>query len=211
VFQKLKMNNSGVENKFYIVQGAIKDMYKTHMQCNLLMARRVHAYIKTMEEDNYTVTFFAQDAATQVVDFLQGIHQRVVSQVAHKPPPDTYMTLAAMTERAAWVMELGSARGVLGEKKLQLILRDFPTSFKTEYVRDSAAMIERLASLETDKRKGITNIVAQTLCTNLFGVRAVHPRTKRAPKAASVPVTPEAAQDATDSFTATATRRLFPS
>jgi hypothetical protein len=78
VYQKLKMNNSGVENKFYVAQGAVKDMYKTHMQCNFLMARRVHEYIKTMEEENYTVTFFAQDAATQVVDFLQSVNTSVL-------------------------------------------------------------------------------------------------------------------------------------
>jgi hypothetical protein len=55
-------------------------------------------------------------------------------------------------------------------KKLQLILSEFPTSFKTDDVRDSAAMVQRLTSLETDKRKGITKTIAETLCTNLFGV-----------------------------------------
>jgi hypothetical protein len=195
------MNNSGVENKFYIVQGAIKDMYKTHMQCDRLMAKRVTLYIKTMEEDGYTIKRFAQDGVTKIVQFLLAMHQHIVSKVANKQPPDTYMTLEAMTERADWVTKLGSARGLLGEKRLQLILREFPTSFKTEYVRDSAAMVERLASLETDKRKGITNTVAQTLCTNLFGFVA----------AACVPVTPEAAQDVMDRSAATTTRRLFPS
>jgi ERCC4-type nuclease len=203
VYQKLKMSNSGVENKFYIVQGQIKDLFKAHMQCDIMMRKRVHEYIKTMEEDNYTVTFFAQDAATQIVDFLRGIHQRVESQIANKQPPDTYMTLKAMIERADWVTALGSARkslaqGTLGEKKLQLILREFPTSFKAEYNRDSASIVQRLTSLETDKRRGITNITAQTLCTNLFGVAAAHPRTEHVPKAASIPVTPEASQDMAD-------------
>jgi ERCC4-type nuclease len=186
-YQKLKMRNSGVENKFYIVQGKIQDLYKTHMQWAIHMGKRVHQNIKEMEEDGYTVSRFAQDAKKEIVDFLRKIHLRVESQVANKQPPDTYMTLTRMIERADWVTELGIARGALGEKKLQLILSEFPTSFKTEYNRDSAAMVQRLASLETDKRRGITNSAAQTLCTNLFGVVA----TEHAPNAVSVPVTPD--------------------
>jgi hypothetical protein len=181
------MRNSGVENKFYIVQGKIQDLYKTHMQWAIHMGKRVHQNIKEMEEDGYTVSRFAQDAKKEIVDFLRKIHLRVESQVANKQPPDTYMTLTRMIERADWVTELGIARGALGEKKLQLILSEFPTSFKTEYNRDSAAMVQRLASLETDKRRGITNSAAQTLCTNLFGVVA----TEHAPNAVSVPVTPD--------------------
>jgi hypothetical protein len=179
------MRNSGVENKFYIVQGDIKDLYKTikdlyktaHMQWLPDMGKRVYQNIKEMERDDYTVFHFAQDAVTQIVDFLRQNHRLVESQVANKQPPDTYMTLTAITERADWVTELGIARkslppGALGEKKLQLILSEFPTSFKTDYVRDSAAMVQRLASLETDKRKGITKTIAEMLCTNLFGVVA---------------------------------------
>jgi ERCC4-type nuclease len=215
VYQKLKMNNSGVDYKFYIVQGQIKDLYKTaHMQWAISMGKRVHENIKAMERDDYTVSFFAQDAVTQIVDFLRDIHRRLELHVANKQPPDTYMTLVAMTQRADWVTELGSARkslsrGTLGEKKLQMILRDFPTSFKTEYNRDSAAMIQRLASLETDKGRGITKSTAEKLCTNLFGVATAQPRTEHAPKAASVPVTPEASQDVTDISAVTAKRRLF--
>jgi hypothetical protein len=53
------MNNSGVENKVYIVQGKLKDMYKkSHYQCDRVMAKRVHQYTKTMEEDGYTVRLF---------------------------------------------------------------------------------------------------------------------------------------------------------
>jgi hypothetical protein len=116
------------------------------------------------------------------------------------------MTLVAMTERADWVTELSSARkslsrGTLGEKKLQMILRDFPTSFKTEYNRDSAAMVQRLASLETDKGRGITKSTAEKICTTLFGVATAPLRMEHALKAASVPVTPvtpKASRHATD-------------
>jgi hypothetical protein len=200
VNQKLKMNNSGVEKKFYIVQGQIKDLFKVKVQSDIMMRKRVHEYIKTMEEDNYTVTFFTQDAVTQIVDFLRGIHQHV-GVVGSKPsPPDTYMPLTAMIERADWVTELNAVRkslaqGTLGEKKLQLILLEFPTSFETEYNRDSAAMVQRLASLETDKRRGITITTAHTLCTNLFGAVATRPRREHTPRAASVPVTPNASQE----------------
>jgi ERCC4-type nuclease len=198
-YQKLKMDNSGVENKFYIVQGAIKDLYKTHMQCDLGMAKRVHLYTKTMEEDGYTVQRFAQDGATQIVDFLRGIHKHVESQVANKQPPDTYMTLKAMSERADWVTELGSARkllpvGVMGEKKLQMILSEFPVGFKAEYDSDSAAVVQRLASLKTDKGRGISQSTAQSLCSNLFGVSAGPPRTEHSagpPRMEHAPVTPE--------------------
>jgi ERCC4-type nuclease len=139
VYQKLKMSNSGVENKFYIVQGEIKDLYKTHMQWDVTMAKRVHENIKTMEEDGYTVSSFAQDATTQIVDFLRGIHHNMESLVANQQPPDSYMPLTAMIERADWVTELGSARGVLGEKMLKLILSAFPISFATVplWFRDS--------------------------------------------------------------------------
>jgi ERCC4-type nuclease len=193
VYQKLKMSNSGVENKFYIVQGEIKDLYKTHMQWAFAMGKRVHENIKTMEEDGYTVSSFAQEATTQIVDFLRGIHHNMESLVANQQPPDSYMPLTAMIERADWVTELGSARGVLGEKMLKLILSEFPTStkFKTEYNHGSAAMLQRLVSLKTDKNRGMSKSTAQTLCTNLFGVVATHPRTEHASKSASVPVTPE--------------------
>jgi hypothetical protein len=178
VYQKLKMSNSGVENKFYIVQGEIKDLYKTHMQWDFTMAKRVHENIKTMEEDGYTVSSFAQDATTKIVDFLRGIHHNMESLVANQQPPDSYMPLTVMIERADWVTELGSARGVLGEKMLKLILSAFPISFKREYNRDSAAMVQRLASLKTDKNRGMSKSTAQTLCTNLFGVVvATHPIT----------------------------------
>jgi ERCC4-type nuclease len=195
VYQKLKMRNSGVEHKFYLVQGNIKDLYKTaHMQWDFAMGKRVHENIKAMERDDYTVVKFAQDAVTHIVDFLRQTHRHVELQVANKKPPDTYMTLTVMIERADWATELGVARkslprGALGEKKLQLILSEFPTSFKTDYDRDSAAMVQRLASLETDKRKGVTKSTAEALCTNLFGVVTEH-----ATKGASVPVTPEASR-----------------
>jgi hypothetical protein len=46
--------NSGVENKFYIVQGQIKDLYyKTaHMQWAISMGKQVHENIKAMERDD---------------------------------------------------------------------------------------------------------------------------------------------------------------
>jgi ERCC4-type nuclease len=210
-YQRLKMDNSGVENKLYIVQGAIVDLYKTHMQHDFTMRKRVHEHIKDMERDGYTIYFFPQDAATQIVHFLRDMHRYLESQLANKKPLDSYMTLTAMTERADWVTKLGSAkkllpRGSFGEKKMRMILNEFPTSFKMIYYRDSAAIVQRLASLNTDKRSGISKSTAQTLCTNLFGVVA---RTKTTPKAASIPVTPETSQDVADSSAVTAKRRLF--
>jgi hypothetical protein len=126
----------------------------------------------------------------------------------------TYMSLTAMTERADWVTELGVARkslrrGSLGKKKLQLILSEFPTSFKKDYDRDSAAMFKRLASLVSDKRKGITKRIAETLCTNLFGVATEH-----ATKGTSLLVTPEACRDVANNSAVSAVaakRRFFPS
>jgi hypothetical protein len=70
-------------------------------------------------------------------------------------------------------------------------------------------MVQRLVSLETDKRRGITKSTAEKLCTNLFGVATAHPSTEHAPKAAGVPVTPEASQDVTNISAVTAKRRLF--
>jgi hypothetical protein len=109
------------------------------------MGKRVQANIMTMTKDGYTVLPFAQDAKTQIVDYLCGIHHEMVLLVAKKQPPDRYMTLAAMTARVNWVTELGSRRGKVGEKKLQLILAEFPLSFRREYMRDSDAMIRRLS------------------------------------------------------------------
>jgi hypothetical protein len=59
--------------------------------------------------------------------------------------------------------------GALGEKKLQLILSE---SHKLQDGLCSRVLpFQRLASLETDKRKGITKTI-EMLCTNLFGVVA---------------------------------------
>jgi hypothetical protein len=54
-------------------------------------------------------------------------------------------------------------------KKLQLDSERISTSFKTDDVRERCHGSET-TSLETDKRKGITKTIAETLCTNLFGV-----------------------------------------
>jgi ERCC4-type nuclease len=195
VYQKLKMDNSGIENKLFIVQGRVGDLFKTaHMQWPLSMGKRVHQNIKAMQRDDYTVSIFAQDAVTQIVDFLRVMHHRVESQVATNQPPDTYMALTEMIKRADWVTELGSARkslqSALGEKKLRMILCEFPTSFKTNYDNDSAAVVQRLVSLKTDKGRGISKSTAQALCTNLFRAAAAQSRTEPRPKTARVPVTP---------------------
>jgi YtoQ family protein len=190
VFQNLKMNHSGIENTFYIVQGEIKDLYSKYFDWYPDVKRQVRENIRTMGEDGHTVVFFPLDAETEIVDFLRDITRQIELQFANKQPPDThgheYTTLAVMTnERINWVTRLCSSRGTLDEKMIQQILNKFPTSFETEYNRDSASVIQRLAYLKTDKEMGIS--IAETLCTDLFGVDAAQPRTEQAPKATNDP------------------------
>jgi hypothetical protein len=56
-------------------------------------------------------------------------------------------------------------------------------------------MVKRLASLESDKRKGISKCTAETLCTNLFGVATEH-----ATEGTCLLVTPEASRDVANEF-----------
>jgi hypothetical protein len=49
---------SGVEDKVYIVEGALKICTSHTSSVILLWAKQVHLYIKTMEEDGYTVRLF---------------------------------------------------------------------------------------------------------------------------------------------------------
>jgi hypothetical protein len=113
---------------------------------------------QAIERDDCTFYFFAQDAATQIVEVLQDKHRHVEMQGANKQLPNAYMTLTAMIERAGWVTEVGSVRKslprrALDEKNRKVILDDFPISFKTEYNGGSAALVSRPMSLKTDKQR----------------------------------------------------------
>jgi ERCC4 domain len=205
VSQKIKMCNSGVENKHYIVQGNIRDLDEIYFGSDKSIKKRVHENLREMKRDGYTVIEFALGAVPEIVAYLVGIHRHV--EVAwRKQPPSNYMTLAVMTERTDWVTHLCSARKslpsmqALGEKKLRLILQEFPISFETDYLLDNEAMVVRLASLKTDKRRGLSEDTARSLCSCLFGVATT-----------TAKVTPDASIESSSSphIASTRRRRLF--
>lgn len=176
LFQKLKMNHSGVTHRHYIVQGKIVDAYR-HKQlipC-ASMQKRVHQNLKLLEAEGYQMHKFPPDAIDPVVAFLQQWHRKMVAENVLLNNTDALLTYEAMAKRANWTTKVVAARKSLpkpslGEAKLQCILHEFPLSFESEYLEDDVSIVERLSALRTNGNRPILSAAnAQLFCEKLVG------------------------------------------
>ena len=232
ILQKLKMRHSGVPHRHYMVQGGIREMYRSHLRPDQSMSKRVHKNVKDLEEEGFQIHRFPRmDSVEQVVEVLKAHHQETVQKFAAATDPiktDPYIPFEVMTERVKWVTKVVAARKALpkpslGETKLQGILDEFPTSFESDYRRDSAAMVQHLSSLKTAGNRRIMQPEnARAYCEKLFGRDERPTATTAAARthashAASTAVTPhhetltkKARATTTTARAAIVKRRLFP-
>jgi ERCC4-type nuclease len=148
VEQHLKMNQSGVKYKHYVVQGKIANLYQYPFRFNAILKKRITKHICDLELPNsgYQVHRLAdsdprrRNNHDETIDFLQRLHCQVqaqflqVHQQQQQQQQHLYshypLTFCQFTARAAWVTQVASARKVLpkcalGEKKLVLVLHEF--------------------------------------------------------------------------------------
>jgi len=184
IFQKLKMDHSGLTNKHYLVQGNMRDVFRRkHLYPSVHTTRRVHLNMKTMEEEGYEIHTFPLDSLEQVVTLLKAQHEELQT-IDLSLKAESFLLYKAMVVRVSWTTRVIAARKSipkpsLGETKLQCILQEFPENFETQYKEDTLGTIKRLSELKSGGNRRIMSAKhAKIYCEKLFDKKGPGRKTK---------------------------------